>query len=279
MYQQGSTAISNGASTVSVVFPQVFAATPAAVWPFVRNLSADVSKTALSVIQTTSTRQGFTATLSGTTNSANYELVWVAGDAQAVMDALLVQAGVRTHELPNLPALDRNFALVGMSTVPGPSMKLVQSTAFWNAVVRRASAIPASAFSGMTSGMELIADPAAGFLYVSTSSGWGRIAIDLSSDWNAQPFFVPFRERQVALSHASVTDAGSSRFDVEYATPFPVGNAPVLTAVQFTNTSGGAVTLLNHQVIASDRNGFSLQLSGSPDLDNTLLYYLARQLP
>lgn len=76
----GVSSISNGASTVSVVFTTPFADTSYAIVCYVLNVT-DATPIQLTTVITTKATTGFTATLNAPTDSANYVLSYIACSA------------------------------------------------------------------------------------------------------------------------------------------------------------------------------------------------------
>jgi len=74
--QTGVQSIGSGVSTISVVFPTAYASAPTVLGSISRPVAEDLIM--MNIDQASITTTGFTATLSGTTTSANYKLNWMA---------------------------------------------------------------------------------------------------------------------------------------------------------------------------------------------------------
>lgn len=75
-FQAGSQAIGSGVNTISVVFPVAFAVPPVIVGTMSRPVGENLFD--VNIDEASITVAGFTASLSGTTLSANYRLKWMA---------------------------------------------------------------------------------------------------------------------------------------------------------------------------------------------------------
>lgn len=274
MFLQGNTPISNAATSVSVTFPTAFGSVPAVVLPVVRNVSADGTKYLIEASVTALSTTGFTAEFDVATNTANYELSWLAGDMAAVLDTFSALQGKRISDYPALALLDKNFKIPILSTAPTVTLRTLSDAALWDAVVRRAAEAPLNPAAGQRDGLEFFIDPTGGYAYASSSTGWGRWPVDFSTSWATQPFYVPFREAEVTITAVP----GQSAYAVTFATAFAAGNIPKVL-IQLSDVSGGDITLLSHQVTARSLSGFTIQLSAVPETNNLKVYYIARQLP
>lgn len=283
MFQTGSEAISNGATTKVVTFPTPFAADPDTIIAVMRNISADVSKTVIQAEVTAQSASGFTVKLGAATDTVNYELVWLAGTAASILDTMSVLAGRKLTSYGALASLINatfKMPLLDMSGIP--SLKLVDATTFWSAVVQRASAVPASPLAAITDAMAMTVHD--GWLYISAQDQWVRLPVDASLTWDAQPFYVPFREREISFVEESpgvdeiLVGADQLVYTIPFVTPFEAGNDPKVM-VQLTDLNGSAIFQYTAQVTQRDLEGFDVTFS-APIQNYTLkLYYMARQLP
>lgn len=272
MLQSGSQFIPQGNTTVLVSFPTSFATLPAVVLAAVRNLSADVSKAFISVEPVSQSSAGFTANLSAAPGTANYELVWMAGDASQMLDLLSNTMGRKLSSYgPLATLLGSGFQIPVLTTDPVPTLKLLSEDAFWGSVVRKAASIPSSATQDGRTGLVITTDDAWG--YIGGTTGWGRWPIDFSPTWDAKPFFVPFREGEAQIT--AVADQVTYRIDFD--TPFAANPVPRVM-LSLSNLSGGDVDLLSWQITAVDLNGFDVTFSSPPSNNNLAVYYMARQI-
>lgn len=277
MYQQGTTSIANGATSVVVTFPQDFASAPAVVVPVVRNISNDGTKLPIVANPTSWNAVGFTVTLSQATNSANYELVWIAGDSQAVLAVFSALSGRSLSSFPSTASLRSDFLLPLLMTTPTSALKHLTPEAFWGAVVQRMGTQPGTPGDALPDHNALGAylDETGGYLYLSGATKWLRVALDGSANWTGQPFFVPFREATVVLE----PDGSATEFDVTFDTAFSAGENP---SVAFSLGIPADVTspAIMHamQKGSSTLTGFTL-LFNAPLQHNVTVYYYARQLP
>lgn len=277
MYQQGTNSIANGATSVVVTFPQAFASVPAVVVPVVRNISNDGTKLPITANTTSWTASGFTVTLSQATNSANYELVWIAGDSQAVLAVFSALSGRSLASYPSNASLHSSFLLPLLTTSPTSALKHLTPDAFWSAVVQRVSSQPGTPGDALPdhNALGLYLDETNGYLYLSGATQWMRVALDGSANWTGQPFFVPFREATVVLE----PDGSNTEFEVTFATAFSAGENP---SIAFSLGIPADVTTpaVMHAMQKGDStlSGFTL-IFNAPLQHNVTVYYYARQLP
>lgn len=277
MYQQGQLSIANGASTVTVTYPQAFAATPAVVVPVVRNISADGSKLAIAASLVTSNASGSVFQLSQSTNSANYELVWIAGDEQAVLAVFSALSGRSLGSYPSNGSLASDFRLPLLLSNPVAALKTVTPDSFWSMVVQRAGAAPSTPGEQLPAhaALSVYLDEAGGYLYMAGETRWVRLPVEKSNSWSTQPFFAPFREAEVTLS----PDGSVTEFEITFGTAFESGNPP---KVQFSLRipTGVAEPTVVHamQSGAATTSAFKLRFN-APLAHDVAVYYYARQLP
>lgn len=277
MYQHGFATIPNNAGTLTVNYPSSFAATPSVLVPVVRNTSADGSKLALTATPTAQSASGFTVKLSANTNSANYELVWVAGDEQAVLAVFSALSGRSVTSYPTTGSLRDSFLLPAVFTSPQTQLKNIGPEAFWASVMQRAASQPTTPGDQLpaSSALAVFVDELNGYMYLSGTTKWLRVALDGSSNWASQPFFAPFREVEVTLSPS----AGVTEYNITFPTAFSAGNNPV---VDFSLRIPDGVTTpaVHHAVVKGNTalTGFTLLLN-APLTHNLIVYYTARQLP
>lgn len=270
--QNGATPLPQGVNTIAVTFPVPFEVTPAVVVPVVRNVSSDVTKYLIEAGVTDVTRFGFTAYLDVATNTANYELAWLAGAAFDVLDAVVAFTGRKITSYGVLTTLfGTGFKIPVIATSPQPAMKLLDADTFWSAVVQRSPEVPVSAVAGGRGPLSLAFDDKWG--YIGGNNGWGRWPIDFSTAWGSQPFYVPFREAEVTITPVS----GQLAYRIDYATPFGTGTVPVVKT-ELSDLSADPKQILSKLLTVRDLDGFEITFS-SPPTANLKVYYMARQLP
>jgi hypothetical protein len=283
MFQSGSESITNGVSQFTITYPVAFAADPDVIIAVVRNTSADSPKYIIQASITEQSATAFTVSLDAATTSGNYELVWLAGSAASILDTMSVLAGRKLTSYGALASLiNAEFKMPLLDMAGIPALKLVDATTFWSAVVQRASAVPASPLAALTDTMSMTLHE--GWLYISDSDQWVRIPADRSVSWTDQPFYVPFREREITFVEATpgadeiLVVADQLVYTIEFDTPFEAGNDPKVL-LQLVDLNGAAVFQYTAQVTRRDLDGFDVTFS-APIQNYTLqLYYMARQLP
>jgi len=149
---QGLQDIADAQDEQVVVFDTPLTAPPEVILAVVENTSADSLKLAISAEITSKSTTGFTASLSQTTNSANYKLSWYVSDAGAL--AALVNTalgGRRISELPTAPTLEEGDTLTLIRPYPYPHAMQVQWGSTANGLLRRTD-VPVSEVSPGTVG-------------------------------------------------------------------------------------------------------------------------------
>jgi hypothetical protein len=273
MFQSGSETIPINATSHQVTFPVAFTAVPETVIAVVRNTTPDSPKYIIQANEIERTAADFTVSLDAETNTGNYELVWLAGSPASILDTMSVLAGRKLTSYGALASLiNASFKLPLLDTAGVPALKLVDASTFWSAVVQRASAVPSSPLAAISDKMAMTVHD--GWLYISAQDQWVRVPVDQSVSWTAQPFYVPFREKEVLITPVADQLVYTFTFD----TAFEAGNDP-LVLTQLADVNGAAVFQYNTQVTGRDLTGFDLTFA-SPIQNSTLrLYYMARQLP
>lgn len=273
MFQSGSETIPISSTAHTVTFPVAFAVTPETIIAVVRNTTADSPKYIVQASVTQQSATAFTVSLDAATNTGNYELVWLAGSPASILDTMSVLAGRKLTSYGALASLiNATFKLPLLDMAGVPALKLVDASTFWSAVVQRASAVPASPLASITDKMAMTVHD--GWLYISAQDQWVRVPVDQSVSWTDQPFYVPFREKEVLITPVADQLVYTFTFD----TAFEAGNDPMVLT-QLVDVNGTAVFQYNTQVTARSLTDFDLTFS-SPIQNSTLrLYYMARQLP
>jgi len=273
MYQSGSQAIPNAATTVTVTYPSAFAVVPDTLVPVVKNVSADAPKYIVSASVIAEDRFGFTVSLDVEINTGNYELAWLAGTAADIVDALSALSGRKlTSYGPLSSLLNATFKLPLLDLRGVPKLVLADQATFWSAIVQRAP-VPTGPLSGLPDTFAIAADNE--WIYITGASQWLRVPADSSASWTAQPFYVPFREAEVLLD-SPVADQVTYHFT--FATPFSTGAAPKIM-ISLVDVNGAAVVAYTYQVTARDLTGFDLTFSAPLQNSTLRVYYMARQLP
>jgi len=273
MYQSGSQAISNGATTVTVSYPAPFTTTPDTVVPVIRNVSADDPKYIVSASVIAEDRFGFTVSLDVEINTGNYELAWLAGTASDIVDALSALAGRKLTSYGALNTLiDVPFKMPVLDLRSTPKLAMLDQDTFWSAVVQRV-AVPSGPLSGLPGTFAIAADD--NWLYITGANQWLRLPQDSSPSWTAQPFYVPFREAEVLLDSPV---ANQVTYHIAFATPFGSGELPKIM-ITLADVNGAAVVAYTYQVTDRDLTGFDLTFSAPLQNSTLRVYYMARQLP
>lgn len=170
MFQQSSQAIATAQTHVTVVFPNQFVSTPEVVAAWVQNTTDDPVRS-ISATVVDSDNLGFRVALDQTTNSANYVLIWFAGDAQLVYQIL--QTGRKTSEHPLFTGalLDNDFVLM---TTTSPVLQTIKvRMSLLRSIFATLAQVPASPTSPGRQG-QLAVGPA--HLYSHDGTLWGRSA-------------------------------------------------------------------------------------------------------
>lgn len=269
MLQTGTQAIADAATTAVVTFATVFTSTPTVIIPVVVNTSGDGGILTPAMTVTVKTTTGFTVLFSEAIDSENYQLMWLAGDAAGAVELM---GGKKLTSYQNIDSLlNHQFKIPCLDLEGQPGMKLISEETFWSAVLQRAAQIPASPLAGLTGNLTVTAD--ANWLYIETSDRWARIPLDASASWSTQPFYVPFREAEVALDD----NTGDQVVTLTFATPFPTGELPKVM-VTLLDTTSTEVAPMAFQVTDITLEGFSITLAAPLQSDNVAVYYMARQL-
>jgi hypothetical protein len=273
MFQSGRQTISNSATTVTVTYPIAFVAAPALVLPTISN-TTDGTPLALACTITSVTASGFTVKLSQAANSANYELVWAAGDERATLAIFNSLSARSVASFPATGDMRSPFLLPCLATSPVSGLKPVSSDTFWNAVPQVAARPPSFAGDAVNVPVALHVDELGGYLYISGGSKWMRVAVDGSGNWSATSFFVPFREGFITLE----PDGSETEFDITFAKAFTSGNAPVVDFSLQIPDGETEPTLLSAMLKGDTTlTGFTLLFS-APLTHNVRVNYMARQL-
>lgn len=142
-YQEGNQSLASGATSASVTFPIAFENTPGLVIPVVSNY---VDGSVLNILATVTARtaSGFTVDLSQATDSANYKLEWVAGNATLLFQTVRT-VGKSFLDLPVLtapPADSDRFPVMVMA--PTPRMTTLPWSIIKNLFMRINAGAPSS---------------------------------------------------------------------------------------------------------------------------------------
>lgn len=249
-FQYGEAAIGNNATTVSVTFSPAFTTTPAVVIAVVQN-EVDNPQLQLSAQVTAKSNTGFTVKLDAPTNSTYYELVWIAGNASLVFEAV-TKLGTRITDLPSSPReLRSNDRLV---IVQDGVTRQVPFSEFQSTFVTKNASIPtASTSNGAVGELAFGTDG----MYAHTGSKWLRLApAGHPTDWSipGSDSTKPAQGGSVALSSGATTQS------VTYAESFPADGG--IPQVMFTlrNTSSSPVATYGY-ITASSLNGFTVKFS------------------
>jgi len=266
-YQSGEEPIGSGTTTVTVTFAPAFSATPDIVLAIVQN---PVDNPALSIQATLTAKSStdFTVDLDATTDSANYELAWIAGDASLVFQAV-TKLGTRVTDLPlgarELRAQDRIVVVQDGVTRQVPFLDFQESF-----MMKRGTPPTASSDAGVASEMSFDANNA----YLYTGSAWLRIPFGGNkTDWTiaASNSTKPAQGGAVALSDLD-TDTS-----VVFDDAFPSsGGSPVVT-VSLANTVDVSPSDISAVITAVSLTGFTVEYSTAIDTDNWQLYWQAVQ--
>ena len=274
MYLEGTESITSGTTSVAVVFASSFDAVPLHVQPFVRNTSADATKRAIIALVTAVDEDGFTVQLSQATNTANYELVWHAGDTASILNSgepLQGQALARAMPAGAISALrDFRIPILTPDNQGKPTLRSLTSANFWQSIPFRAAIPSGPLAAGRDKSLNLAIDN--NWLYVGLQDRWARIPLDNGMNWDRQPYFVPFREAEVDVTY--VADQVEHTF--AFPTPFSAGELPRVLFT-LTNTAAGPIDLLTATITETTLNGFTLTFSAAPTAD-VQVYYMARQM-
>jgi hypothetical protein len=274
MFQTGTTPFNADATSVSVTFPTAFTTVPDVILAGVSNISSDGTKNFIGAEVVAKTEEGFTCLLAGTVNTSNYALVWMAGSDSDVLNAMAALSGRKLSSLPSAASLrSPSLLLPVLQQAPTPRMQVLSMDQFWAAVASRAVQAPTSATQGLTPGVPLQLAVDNNWLYISGGTSWGRVQVDFSTAWNAQPFATPFREKEVTLTAVS----GQLAYTITFDTAFPVGVVPhvLLSVADYTDSDK---SILSWQITSRSNAGFEVTFSSPLPSSNVVVYYLARQL-
>lgn len=266
-YQSGEEAIGNGAITVPITFAPPFGVEPDVVLVAIQN---EVDDPALSIRAQVSAKgtDGFTAELDGTTDSANYVLAWIAGDADLVFQAV-TKLGTRITDLPSSQREPRTQDRVIM--VQDGVTRQIPFGCFQSSFIGWTATPPvASSDEGIAGQVAFDADHA----YLHTGSRWLRIPYGGdAADWTI-PGYNSTKPAQGGIVSLNDTDTDTS---VVYDDIFPSsGGAPV---VNFTlaNVTDVSPTNIYGIITATSITGFTVDYSTAIDTDNWKLYWQATQ--
>lgn len=278
MYLEGQATIASGASQVSIVFSPAFSARPY-VRHNVSNISADVGKSVIGTLLDSFTQDGegnYTGAvikLSAAAPSANYKLDWQAGINQATAPIPQAASGITLASMTaglNLSALE-DFRLgcqIQQGNRPREMRALDKAGLFGS--VPSIESVPTGPLQALPSGKSLPFAVDRNWLYVGTNGRWARVPLEYGTNWQQQPWLVPFREGEVTIT--PVVD--QQEYEVTFATPFTGTITPrILLDVTNTNTP---VQLLSYNITARSTTGFTVTFSDVPQ-GPVQLYYLARQ--
>jgi len=266
-FQSGEEAIGSGVTTVNVTYPVAFGAAPDFVIAVVQNLTDD-PQLSLKAQVTSSSSTDFEVELSATTDSANYELAWIAGDTALVFSAI-TKLGTRITDLPapsrELKPQDRIAVVQNGATNSVPFRDFESAFA-----LKQESPPSASTDAGRISSVAYDADNA----YLHVGDRWLRIArTGHPTDWNI-PGVNSTKPAQGGTVALADTDTDVS---VVYPVAFPSdGAAPVITFT-LSNTVDVSPTAIYGFVTASSLSGFTVKFSTAIDADNWKLNWHAVQ--
>lgn len=265
-YQSGEEAISDGVSTVSVVFAPAFGAEPDIVIAVVQN-TVDNPQLSIQAQVTAKSATGFTVDLDSATDSANYELSWLAGAASLVFEAV-TKLGMRVGDLPRPARPPRGNDLLVMvqdgATVAVPFAHLESFFA-------RSAAPPSAPTDPGTAGQLAVDDT--GF-FAHNGTAWLRMGpLGHATDWTISTAMsaVPMQGGSHAFADLD-TDAV-----VTFDESFPSDGAAPLVLFSIRNTVDPTPTAITGVVTAVSLTGFTVEVSPAIDSDNHILDWVAFQ--
>jgi len=250
-FQQGIKDIGDAAATVSVVYPAAFTGTPEVVIAVVQNSTDPPGFYAPVATVSASSNTGFTVTLSTATDSANYDLVWVAGDARIIFE-ILSQLGFRVSELgfhTSVPLDDDYFPLI--HTSPLPVTKRIKWSVIKTAFTQYVASPPSSQSAPGSVGQWAVD---VDFIYSHDGTSWGKTPRTTSWDYTYVPRLTAEGQKDITQDADTVS--------VVFAEAF--GAAPYVR-YSFQNTAGGNIQILQGIIAAVSAAGFTVSLNTSPD--------------
>jgi hypothetical protein len=266
-FQSGEEPIGNGDATVTVAFVPAFDSTPPIIIAVVQN-QTDNPQLRLNAQVTSKDENGFTVDLDGTTDSANYELAWIAGDADLVFQAV-TKLGTRISDLPQptreLRAADRVVVVQDGITRQVPFLD------FQSAFMLKTSTAPSAASdAGVASTVAFDANA----MYLHTGSRWLRIPYGgHPTDWTipAQNSTKPAQGGRVALADEA------TEVTVVYDAEFPSDGGLPQVFFALRNIVDVAPTAFYGNVTASSLTGFTVTFSEEIDSSNWVFDWFATQ--
>jgi hypothetical protein len=186
MFQSGVTTLTNGATTVEVVFPIAFGIEPDTVIPVVQNISADGTKYIIGANVIAKSISGFTAGFDSPLASGNYTLAWLAGGSADVLDIVSTLNGRKLTSFDPANTMLQAFKLPMVAMSPVPHIELVDQDLFFSSVVGQAANVPAGPLDGEREVLQLAVDD--NWLYVGLPTVWGRIPLESGTSWSGQAF-------------------------------------------------------------------------------------------
>ena len=256
-FQSDTDAIGNGVDELVVTFAPPFGGTPDFVIAIVQNL-VDSPALAIQAQASAVSSTGFTADFNATTDSANYELSWIAGDT-ALVFAAITKLGTRITDLPT-PSRELK-PQDSIAVVQNDSTNEVLFMDFESAfMLKNATPPTASTDAGRVS--QIAYDSTGAYLYTGTS--WIRLgSVGHPTDWSIDAVLStkPAQGGTVALSNTDVD------VDVVYDNAFPSdGSAPVVTfSLETTDVSPTAIYGF---ITATSLTGFTVTFSTAIDTVN-----------
>lgn len=266
-YLTGEEPIGNGDTTVSVSFAPPFVSTPDVVIAVVQN-EVDNPQLKLNAQVTSKDLNGFTVDLDGTTDSANYELTWIAGDPDLVFQAVS-KLGTKVTDLPTATrpprANDRSVMVQDGVT------RQVPFSHYQSAFMLKGSEAPTAASdSGVASRMFFDTSN----LYIHVGTKWLRIPYGgHPTDWTipAALSTKPAQGGTEALANAA-TDVS-----VVYDYAFPSDGAAPQVFFTLRNTTDVSPTAFYGNVTASSLTGFTVTFNSAIDSTNWVFDWYAIQ--
>lgn len=271
--QSGSSAIASGARSHTVTFPVAYVGTaPELVLPGVKNNTNETPQALITAFVTEVTLTTFTVQLSGTTPSANYELMWWAGSAADALAMVTFYNQTFSQQPVAVAPLGTNDRLVLVRMSSGlPRTQQVRLELLDLRWVRRQT-VPATPETAGTA-MDLAID--ADYLYARGPSYWHRIPLNPETSFADDQSIWPTRRGVVSLATADGTVQSFT-----FATPFSSGDPPIMSKCQIQNLSADsdkfAIVVLPSSTTLS---GFTVMLSAIPPSDEYQLFYEAVQSP
>jgi hypothetical protein len=266
-YQSGEEPIGDGDTAVSVTFTPAFVGEPAIVIAVVQNKTDDPQLNLQAQI-TAKDNTGFTVALSGTTDSANYELSWIAGDADIVFQAV-TKLGTRITDLPAPIREPRAADRVVM--VQDGVTRQIPFADYQASFMLKGSEAPTAATDGGTAS-EMFFDSENVYLHV--GSRWLRIPYaGHPTDWSIPAVMStkPAQGGRVTLADED-TDV-----TVTYTYDFPSDSAAPLVFFSLKNTADVSPSAFYGNVTASSLAGFTVTFNEAIDSGNWIFDWFAIQ--